>query len=143
MTEVVSRASGKARSGLGLFLKPMAVMALMVGIGTFPLWLDHARNHWREAQPRAYRDITLVPKICPVLAPMARDVLKDGFISRAEAQELGDRLDELSRDYSMLIDMSAAKTAIGIDGTVVPDACTNSPEGYKEIGTVMSPLWVK
>lgn len=143
MTEVVSDATDRTRAGLRTFLKPIGVFGLMVGIGTFPLWLEPIRDNWREAQPRAYRDITLIPRICPVLAPMARDVLRDGFISRREAQKLGDRLDDLSRDYSMSIDMNAAKTAIGLNGTTVPDACTNSPEGYKEIGTVMSPLWVK
>jgi hypothetical protein len=143
MTEVVSDASDKARSGLGTFLKPIATFAFVVGLGTFPLWLGPIRDNWREAQPRAYRDITLIPKICPVLAPMARTVLSDGFISRAEAQELGDRLDDLSHDYSMSVEMDTAKTAIGINGTPVPDSCDNSPEGYKEIGTVMSPLWVK
>lgn len=143
MSEMVGRTGSRVRTGATAFLWAITFCVISVGLITMPIWMDNLTDRWREAGPRAYRDITLIPRICPVLAPMAREILRDGYISLHEARGLGERLDDLSRERSLSIELNSAKRPLGIDGAAVPDDCTNSPEGYKEIGTVMSPLWIK
>jgi hypothetical protein len=101
------------RDLMPLFFLAGAVL-LLVGIYYGIDAIDLRRESTREAQPQFYADVPQVERQCPPLTPAIRAALADRFISRTEARDLSQRLQDMSHAYRDAVDMRAAKAKLGI-----------------------------